>query len=112
MFGFGGLVLLDGVWEFLVLVDLVGDLKRVDDVDVVYDVSIVEELYLLQKVREVGVVYMLGDSDVYVQNGLWLYKWIIVNYIYSFLCWNCWNNILYLSIFKVWLFKVGMEYYV
>ncbi|KAG0578917.1 hypothetical protein KC19_4G060000 [Ceratodon purpureus] len=88
------------------------DSKTADELDAEHDARTVDELHFLQKAREAGVVYLLGDSDVHAKSDSWLYKRVIINHIYSFLRRNCRNNTLSLSIPKARLLKVGMEYYV
>lgn len=86
--------------------------KMADELHSEHDASTVDEVHFLQKAREAGVVYFLGDSDVYAKRESWLYKRVIINHIYNFLRRNCRNNTLSLSIPKARLLKVGMEYYV
>nr|XP_024370161.1 putative potassium transporter 12 [Physcomitrium patens] len=77
-----------------------------------HDNSTAEELALLQKGREAGVAYLLGDIDLHAKSDSGWYKRVIVNHIYSFLRRNCRRNELYLSIPKARLLKVCMEYYI
>ncbi|KAG0621682.1 hypothetical protein M758_3G040100 [Ceratodon purpureus] len=87
-------------------------LRSEDELEAEHDAKTVDELIFLQKAREAGVVYVLGDSDVHAKKESWFFKKIVIDYIYSFLRRNCRTNTLYLSIPKARLLKVGMEYYV
>jgi KUP system potassium uptake protein len=71
-----------------------------------------DELTFLQKSKESGVVYLLGDTDVHCKKDAFFIKKIAIDYIYSFLRRNCRKNTLYLSIPQPKLLKVGMTYYV
>lgn len=86
--------------------------KTVDELEADQEAYTNEEVLFLQKAREAGVVYVLGDSDIHAKSDSWFPKRIIINKIYKFLRRNCRNNTLYLSIPKDRLLKVGMEYYV
>lgn len=70
------------------------------------------EVLFLEKARDAGVVYVLGDNDVHAKSDSWFFRRIVIDYIYSFLRRNCRTSALYLSIPKARLLKVGMEYYV
>ena len=81
-----------------------------EDLEAEHEAMTVDELIFLQKAREAGVVYVLGDSDVNAKKDSWFFKKLVINYIYAFLRRNCRPNTLYLSIPKARLLKVGMEY--
>jgi len=92
-----------------------GDSKTAEEVDKddeEHDARTAEEVHLLAKAREAGVVYLLGDADVHAKTDSWLYKRVIINHIYSFLRRNSRQNTMYFAIPKARLLKVGMEYYV
>jgi KUP system potassium uptake protein len=86
--------------------------KVCEELEAEHDAKTVDELLFLQRARESGVVYVLGDSDVHATKESWFFKKIVIDYIYSFLRRNCRTSTLYLSIPKARLLKVGMEYYV
>lgn len=69
-----------------------------------------DEKQFIQKEKEKGVVYLLGEIEVVAANNSSIMKRVIVNYVYSFLRKNFRQGQDVLSIPRRRLLKVGMTY--
>ena len=69
-----------------------------------------EEQKFIQREREKGVVYILGETEVVAKPQSSLLKKIVVNYIYSFLRKNFMQGEKMLLIPHGKLLKVGISY--
>lgn len=71
-----------------------------------------EELDFLENAKKLGVVYLLGDSEVFASKDSSLFKRFIVNYAYDILRRNCRKGQAALEIPNRSLLQVGMTYYI
>ena len=69
-----------------------------------------EEMQIIQKAKEKGVVYLLGEAEVVAEENSSLFKQIAVNYAYSFLRKNFRQGEKVLEIPRARLLRVGMTY--
>ncbi|KAJ4720357.1 Potassium transporter [Melia azedarach] len=69
-----------------------------------------EEMQFVQRARENGVVYLLGEADVVAEPNSSLFKKILVNYVYNFLRKNFRQGEKFLAIPQSKLLRVGMTY--
>ncbi|KAJ6800956.1 potassium transporter 5-like [Iris pallida] len=69
-----------------------------------------EEKQFIQKEKEKGVVYLLGETEVVAANNSSILKRVTVNYVYSFMRKNFRQSQDVLSIPRRRLLKVGMTY--
>ncbi|KAK3228932.1 hypothetical protein Dsin_000813 [Dipteronia sinensis] len=69
-----------------------------------------EEVEFIQKARNNGVVYLLGEAQVMAEHNSSVFKKFVVNYLYSFLSQNFSQREKYLTIPHERLLWVGMTY--
>ncbi|KAM7477464.1 hypothetical protein LguiA_025677 [Lonicera macranthoides] len=69
-----------------------------------------EEMQFVQKAKENGVVYLLGEAEVVAKQNSSLFKRFIVNYAYSFLRKNFRQGEKAMEIPQTRLLRVGMTY--
>lgn len=74
--------------------------------------SLERELELLQKAREVGVIYLVGHGDIRARKDSWFFKKLIINYFYAFIRKNSRRSTANLSIPHSRLMQVSMTYMV
>ncbi|KAK4413524.1 Potassium transporter 5 [Sesamum alatum] len=70
----------------------------------------VEEMQLVQRAREQGVFYLMGEAEVVAKQESSLLKKVVINYAYPFLRRNFRQGDTTLAIPRIRLLKVGMIY--
>ncbi|KAG6516974.1 potassium transporter 7-like isoform X1 [Zingiber officinale] len=66
------------------------------------------ELSILQKAKDIGVVYLLGHGDIRARKDSWFFKKLVINYFYAFLRRNCRKSVASLSVPQANLIQVSM----
>ena len=74
--------------------------------------SLENELALLHKAKDTGVVYLLGHGDIRARKDSWFFKKLAINYFYAFLRKNSRRSTANLSIPHSKLMQVSMTYMV
>lgn len=70
------------------------------------------ELSIVQKAKDIGVVYLLGRGDIRARKDSWFFKKLVINYFYAFLRRNCRKSVASLSVPQANLIQVSMTYMV
>lgn len=73
-------------------------------------VPVEDQTNLVDKAREKGMIYLMGETEIMAENGSSLFKKFIVNHAYNFLKKNCREGDKALAIPRSKLLKVGMTY--
>ncbi|XP_038980854.1 potassium transporter 7-like isoform X2 [Phoenix dactylifera] len=71
-----------------------------------------QELSLINKAEESGVVYLLGHGDIRARKDSWFLKKLVINYFYAFLRRNSRRAMTTLTVPRTNLMQVGMTYMV
>ncbi|XP_054794168.1 potassium transporter 5-like [Prosopis cineraria] len=73
-------------------------------------VDVDDEIKFVEKAREKGVVYLLGEAEVVAKPNSSFINKIVVNYIYNFLRYNFRQGVKHMAVPRGRLLKVGMTY--
>ncbi|VVB01311.1 unnamed protein product [Arabis nemorensis] len=72
--------------------------------------SVDDQTEMVEKAREKGIVYLMGETEIMAEKDSSLFKKFIVNHAYNFLKKNCREGDKALAIPRSKLLKVGMTY--
>lgn len=74
------------------------------------DLGAQEEIQFVQRAKDKGVVYLLGEAEVVAKPNSSMFKKIVVNYAHSFLRKNFRQGERFLAIPQSRVLRVGMTY--